>query len=151
MAIDYLFVYGTLRRDHGGPAALRLAERAKFVGHGSVAGRLYLIDWYPGLIEAENQVDRVLGEIFAFEDAGLLDELDRYEECSPANDETGEYRRVRRTVQLRGAPAWDSGEREAWAYLFNPPVEGLERILSGDFCRHRRKNSDIVDGHRSSI
>ncbi|MEO8614231.1 MAG: gamma-glutamylcyclotransferase family protein, partial [Luteolibacter sp.] len=42
-----VFVYGTLRR--GGSNHFRM-DGAEFITAGRIAGRMYKIDWYPGLV-----------------------------------------------------------------------------------------------------
>ena len=65
-----LFCYGTLIRAHGGRWAGRLAAMASFVGRGSVAGRLYMVDWYPGLVPGDAGGARVRGEVRRLSDPG---------------------------------------------------------------------------------
>jgi gamma-glutamylcyclotransferase (GGCT)/AIG2-like uncharacterized protein YtfP len=75
-----LFVYGTLRRASPHPMARRLAERARFVAAAQIAGRLYNLGRYPGLVDAAAPDDVVQGDVYDLgDDAELLAELDRYE------------------------------------------------------------------------
>jgi len=117
-----------------------LAGRAHFVDYATAPGRLYNIDWYPGMVPPVTNVDRVIGEVFAFTDESLLQVLDRFEETSPGNDENGEFRRVRHLVNVRHSKPWKSPERETWAYLYNGPIQEENRIQSGDFILHKRKH-----------
>ena len=53
---EYLFTYGTLRLDQSHPMAHFLAENASLVGLGILTkARLYRIDWYPALIETNDE------------------------------------------------------------------------------------------------
>ena len=55
---EYLFTYGTLRLDQSHPMAHFLAENASLVGLGILTkARLYRIDWYPALIETNDEQD----------------------------------------------------------------------------------------------
>ena len=56
-----VFVYGTLRR--GGSNHFRMAG-AEFVAQGTITGRMYRIDWYPGLV-LDDAGDEIHGEVFS--------------------------------------------------------------------------------------
>ncbi|HEX7260527.1 MAG TPA: gamma-glutamylcyclotransferase family protein, partial [Luteolibacter sp.] len=88
-----VFVYGTLRR--GGSNHFRLAG-AEFITAGTITGRMYRIDWYPGLV-LDNAGDEIHGEVYSV-DPEQLAALDLFEGLS-AGEITGcEYRRVQTTV-----------------------------------------------------
>jgi len=126
---DLLFVYGTLRRASGHRAHERLARAAEPVGEGTVAGRLYLVEDYPGLVAAPGEPARVRGEVYRLIAASALADLDRYEGCDPLAPARGLYRRERAEVVL------DDGRRvAAWVYVYNRPVTALRPIASGDYC-----------------
>ena len=130
---EYLFVYGTLRRDSGSAMHDLLAKHAQPVGKGVYRGRLYRIDWYPGAVPSDDPDETVHGEIYLMQHPELiLPQLDRYEETGPDFPEPHEYVRRRQPVRLL------SGEcLSAWIYLYNRPVDSLMRISSGDFLRER--------------
>lgn len=128
---EFLFVYGTLRRGAGHPMAGVLAGGSKAAGPATFQGRLYRVSWYPGAVPSARPEDRIRGEVFALSAesaAGLLDQLDEYEEARPGTGAAALYRRERHTVRLA-----DGRELRAWIYLYNGPTAGLERIASGDF------------------
>lgn len=128
-AASFLFVYGTLRRGYDHPMQTLLDTNATRHARGWYTGRLYRVSHYPGVVASEDPAERVVGDIYRLDapDA-LLARLDDYEECAPHHPEPREYERVLQTVTT------DAGERlTAWIYLFRHPVEGLERIVSGDF------------------
>jgi len=129
MSARYLFVYGTLRRGYDHPMQTLLASQATFVGRGWYAGRLYRVSHYPGVVQSSDPADRVVGDIYRLDGEDiLLARLDDYEECSAAHPLPHEYERLSQTVTT------DAGERlEAWVYLYRHPLDGLERIGSGDF------------------
>ncbi len=104
--LQNVFVYGTLRR--GGSNHFRMAGAA-FVSAGTVAGRLYRIDWYPGLV-LDDAGDEIHGDVYAV-DADLLAALDVFEGLSAGEIEGSEYRRVRATVMQR-----DSQPVAAWVW-----------------------------------
>jgi gamma-glutamylcyclotransferase (GGCT)/AIG2-like uncharacterized protein YtfP len=120
--MDYLFVYGLLRSDVGGPLQPALARAARLAGRALWRGRLYRVAEFPGAAPCDAD-EFVVGELYELgEDAAaLLAQLDAYEEVPD------DYVRVRSTVNCEGR------EVEAWIYVWNRRTDGLERIESGDF------------------
>jgi gamma-glutamylcyclotransferase (GGCT)/AIG2-like uncharacterized protein YtfP len=124
----YLFVYGTLMQAYDHPMARLLAENAASAGEGSCRGQLYQIKHYPGLIGSNDANDRVFGELFRLrESKALLEQLDEYEGCGPSAPQPTLYIRVVRPITLPDRTV------DAWTYLYNRPVIGLKRIMSGRF------------------
>ena len=119
---DLVFVYGTLRR--GGSNAFRM-DGAEFVGPATVAGNLYRISWYPGLVLDDD--GRVTGEIYRV-GAEQLRALDEFEGLAAGEIEGSEYRRVR--VE---ANAGDHEVMEVWVYEWKGAFNEDERIQSGDW------------------
>lgn len=113
--VTNIFVYGTLRR--GGSNHFRMAA-AEFVAAGTINGRLYRIDWYPGLV-LDDAAGVIAGEIYQVSPAAL-EELDCFEGC--------EYRRLRTKVRLP-----DGEELSAWVWEWLGPVDEIRRITSGDW------------------
>lgn len=118
-----VFVYGTLRR--GASNHFRMAG-AEFVCAGSIVGKLYQIDWFPGLILAETG-DAITGEVF---DVGrdLLAALDEFEGVS-ADETQSEYRRVTTVVRPEnGKPPFSA---DVWEWL--GAVDESKRVKGGDW------------------
>ena len=132
MSKEYIFVYGTLRRDCGGAMANWLSCQAGFWGMGFFQGALYEVNRYPGAVPCSEKHDRVLGELYRMHDSELvLTELDDYEECSSRFPEPHEYNRLKSEITL------PEGESVfAWVYVYNFPVDRLEQIHSGDYARY---------------
>ncbi len=116
-----VFVYGTLRR--GGSQHFRMAG-AEFIAAGTVRGRLYGIDWYPGLV-ADDSGDEITGEVYQIS-ASLLESLDDFE--GP------EYRRVMAQVRCGGD---HRSPFSAWVWEWLGPVDESRRIISGDWLSVR--------------
>lgn len=112
-----VFVYGTLRR--GGSNHFRM-EEADFVASATVRGRLYRIDWYPGLL-LDDSGDDVIGELYQVS-AEIMESLDAFE--GP------EYRRVMTEVQSGGD---HRSPQAAWVWEWLCPCDEKQRILSGDW------------------
>ncbi len=114
---ELVFVYGTLRL--GGSNHFRMAD-AEFVESGTLRGRLYRIDWYPGLV-VDPAGDEISGEIYSVnpEDMGVLDAFEGHE-----------YRRIRATVRTPyGVPM------QAWIWEWLMPVDEGQRITGGDWLQ----------------
>jgi gamma-glutamylcyclotransferase (GGCT)/AIG2-like uncharacterized protein YtfP len=128
-----LFVYGTLRM---GCRANYLMDKAKFIGFGTIQGKLVVVSRYPGLLDGRTQ-DKVKGEIYAVSE-DHIHRLDQYEGLfeTPMQYE-------RRIVEVEKE---QGGKLEAFVYfylLYNSRFN-LE-IPSGDWLeylkRHPEENS----------
>ena len=119
---ELVFVYGTLRR--GGSNHFRM-DGAEFVGFGSIRGRIYRFDWYPGLV-VDDSGDEIIGEVYAVSPQQMTD-LDFFEGISAGEIEGSEYRRTRVKVSGCGDPL------EAWVWEWRGLVDESRRIESGDW------------------
>lgn len=124
-APESVFVYGTLRR--GGSNHFRMAG-AEFVSAGTIAGRMYRIDWYPGLV-LDATGDEIHGEVYTV-DAGMLAALDTFEGLSAGEIQGCEYRRVQTTVVGR-----DSQIMTAWVWEWLGIVNESQRLTAGDWLQ----------------
>lgn len=125
---QYLFVYGTLRRDPAG-AAHPILTAAECLGPASLSGLLYQLAEYPAAVFAADCDARVHGELYRLPAAeALLARLDAYEECTADFSEPHEYRRRQLPVCLTAG-----GEYPAWVYEYNRPTTGLPLIAGGDY------------------
>jgi gamma-glutamylcyclotransferase (GGCT)/AIG2-like uncharacterized protein YtfP len=132
--IDYIFVYGTLRKQIASSRHSLIAEYCDFFAPGSIHGQLYMIDHYPGATETEDRSGRVVGELFSTTSIEkVLELLDDYEECGPHLPQPHEYRRKKLPVTLA-----DSRVINAWVYLYNLDTTKLQRIASGDYADYLR-------------
>lgn len=126
--IGALFVYGSLRKDAEHPMHAVLLEHGKPGGATKVRGRLYVIDWYPGLV-LDPTAGWVVGELWTDVSDEAWPVLDFYEGCSAEDPAPHEFIRTRATVES------DNGPRSAWVYAFGRDVAGLEQVRSGDWLR----------------
>jgi gamma-glutamylcyclotransferase (GGCT)/AIG2-like uncharacterized protein YtfP len=120
-----VFVYGTLRR--GGSNHFRMAG-AEFISSGTITGRMYRIDWYPGLV-LDPAGDEIHGEAYSV-GPELLSALDVFEGLSAGEMEGSEYRRVQTTVMKQ-----DSQTISAWVWEWLGMVEEGQRIRDGDWLK----------------
>jgi gamma-glutamylcyclotransferase (GGCT)/AIG2-like uncharacterized protein YtfP len=125
-ALRHVFVYGTLRRGDVRDIT-RLQPAPRFIGMGSVAGLLYDLGPYPGLLLGGT--GRVVGEVYAIS-AGLERVLDEIEEVWP--QQTGEYAKRDIAVQMDGAP--EVAGPVCLVYEINPErLAGCPVIKGGDW------------------
>lgn len=123
---DLLFVYGTLRRGSDHANARRLARESDWLGTATLKGTLYRVSWHPALVLEGS--DTVTGDLLRLTDpAASLPWLDAFESCGPDDPPPHEYRRE--IVDVRTA----AGEAQTMVYIWNLPVDGLERIVSGNW------------------
>ena len=121
-----VFVYGTLRR--GGSNHFRMAG-AEFIAAGTITGRMYRIDWYPGLV-LDDAGDEIHGEIFSVTPE-LLSALDIFEGLSAGEIEGSEYRRVQTTVVQQDSQTCSAS---VWEWL--GITEESQRITDGDWLKN---------------
>ena len=127
----HLFVYGTLRAVAAGSAHARLMRGVRRVGRAAIGGVLYDAGRYPAAVPSAHPADRIAGELYVVSAGAadaLLAALDDYEGYDA--DAPDESLFVRRIVQAAGE---DGRCAAAWAYFYNRPVDGLPRVVSGDW------------------
>lgn len=127
--MEFIFVYGTLRKAIAGDRHDVLARHSDYVADGYLQGTLYEVNGYPAAIESGNPHDKVYGEVYKIADSRLvLPPLDAYEECTPDYPQPHEYIRKQLAISLG-----DGSRVNAWVYIFNHDVSDLTRIKSGDY------------------
>lgn len=132
MAIEFIFVYGTLRKETATSMYHMIARNCEYFSDGYMQGKLYEVNGYPGSIESDNPNDKVYGELYRIANSGLvLSELDEYEECTAQYPEPHEYIRKKLPIIL-----FDEGSVTAWSYVFNHDVSNLMQIESGDYLNY---------------
>ena len=123
--MPHVFVYGTLRRNGRNDIA-RYRPAPVFVAEASIAGTLYDLGAYPGVVLGG--AGRVKGEIYRIEPA-VEAALDLLEEV--ADDDSGEY--IKRTVSVEVGAQWI----DCLVYEIHPSrIAGRSAIDSGDWIAH---------------
>ncbi len=103
---------------------------ASFFSKGFIYGKLYKIDWYPGVKLSRKDKTKVFGEVYLLKNSKkVLNILDEYEECSNKFKKPYEYRRVKTDIYTK------KGKIKAWIYEYNRRVFEKDRIKSGQFKR----------------
>lgn len=126
---DYLFVYGSLRRQVSSSRHDLIQDQCEYIGEGTLQGKLYLLDGYPGAIISEDDSDTVFGEMYRMLDRdSLFARLDEYEECTGLFPEPHEFKREEVEIALV-----DGQRIVGWSYFYNRPITHLKRVISGRF------------------
>jgi gamma-glutamylcyclotransferase (GGCT)/AIG2-like uncharacterized protein YtfP len=129
MVAEFIFVYGTLRKQMASSMYYVLATHCEYFSDGVMHGTLYEVCGYPGAIASSNANDKVFGELYKMLDRKrVLGLLDDYEECSDRFPVPREYICKQLSIELVG-----SGSVVAWVYLYNHDVSKLQQIKSGDY------------------
>lgn len=127
----YLFVYGTLLQSDN-QFAQYLNQHCDFIITGKIAGILYDIGEYPGLVIDDNAGD-VFGSIYQIRNTQVLKEIDTYESVGADEEQPNLYQRIYHSIETADGP------KDAWVYIYNLPIEGLLRIPSGDYMEYLRQ------------
>ena len=128
-ALEFLFVYGTLRKPIASDMHPMLAGGCAYYAEGIMQGTLYEVSGYPGAIQSNCANDKVFGELYKMLDRDrVLARLDEYEECSGRFPKPHEYIREQVSIELCAG-----GSVVAWVYLYNYDVSKLQQIQSGDY------------------
>jgi gamma-glutamylcyclotransferase (GGCT)/AIG2-like uncharacterized protein YtfP len=122
-----LFVYGLLRPGQSGFLELGLGSQTQVLGSAAIAGTLYDLGAYPGLILGGDRI--VHGEILRLHDPDLLAMIDLYEGFDPYAPVTSEYRRVIWSLRL------STGAIACHVYEFARSPGSAPIIPSGDWLR----------------
>ncbi|MBU3915997.1 gamma-glutamylcyclotransferase [bacterium] len=132
MDLEFIFVYGTLRREFSTNTRQILVRHCEYFSDGHLRGKLYEVDGYPGVIESDNTEDKVFGELYKIiRGDQVLPQLDDYEQCAAKFPQPHEYLRKKLPISVA-----DGGEVTAWVYVFNHDVSNLIQIESGDYASH---------------
>jgi len=122
-----LFVYGTLLSAAGHAKGERLRREARLLGEATIAGKLFSLGRYPGLIETADATARVHGEVYALNaPAASLKWLDAYEGIVPGDHDRNDYARVERIARLASG-----ADITAWVYVYLKPVAASRLIPGG--------------------
>ena len=132
---NYLFVYGTLRKDYDLKLKDRVSADLQYVGQGKVGASMYDIGRYPGAVRS-SAGDEVIGDVFLVTaPERVLGILDKYEGIHP-DGRPSEFVRKRNRVRLR------SGKLvTAWVYWYNFDPSKKVRIKQKDYLNYLKNKS----------
>lgn len=130
--MEYLFVYGTLMKSFTeNPFKLLLEKNTQFVGEAFTYGKLFLVDYYPGLIyNNPHENHKVYGEIVSFNRSlDFLASLDEYEDFNPKNISNSLYiRELKECFLLDYTKSFN-----CHTYIYNKKVDNLNFLTNGRF------------------
>ena len=128
---DHVFFYGTLMSPFNRPGRQRITPKLTFAGRGAMRAALFDLGIYPAAVPADDD-SLVWGEVYETNDPStvlsVLDEIEGYRADQP---DRSLYTRVLTDVTLE-----DGRVEKAWAYFYNAPLGGAQRIESGDYLEH---------------
>lgn len=138
---EYLFVYGSLRRDAKHDVFSKVQPHLQYVGFGYFSGMLFDLGQYPGAIEADDeQSTKVKGEVYAIEDHrnDVFRTLDRYEGFNRESLSKSLFVRKRTEIKLKNGKTISG-----WVYLYNRPkrIQNAKLISSGDYLRFKKQGN----------
>jgi len=117
--VAHVFAYGTLLDPARVEALIGRISRWRYLGRGTVQGRLYNLGAYPAFTPGSDADEHVPGVVIEFDNGQqALARLDAYEDVG-----AGLYRRERCLVRLVGGDMM-----AAWVYVYCLSVSGLRRI-----------------------
>ena len=122
-----LAAYGSLRRGLAGYKKMDRERTLRYLGPCLIAGRLFDLGSYPGLVDGPGEV---VGELFELRNDIALKRLDRFEGHDVRNPAESLF--VRALVRLI------EPDIDAWVYLHNRPGPKDRPVASGDWVLYRR-------------
>lgn len=134
--MDTLFVYGSLRQCIRHPYSKLLKASSFYLGEGKFHGLLYNVGGYPCAIDSTSKSEYVIGDVYTACNEELILQLDEYEGCCEPYGKDPEFIRVIRSIKMPG-----NEKLNAWIYLYNHKLKGLQPIEHGDYCKYMETNN----------
>lgn len=133
---DYLFVYGTLRKDYNLKLKNRVKDDLRYVGKAKIGASLYDIGKYPGAVK-DSTGKEVVGDVFLVNDPDAVFKiLDKYEGFAEEKAAASEFIRKKGRVRLR-----DGKQLNAWIYWYNFDPADKARIRYKDYLNYLKNKS----------
>jgi gamma-glutamylcyclotransferase (GGCT)/AIG2-like uncharacterized protein YtfP len=131
---DYLFAYGTLVGGVAPPEIAPVVKNLRYVGRGTIKGRLYDLGDFPGAIQEGQDSSRVSGHVYELpKNPQVLRKLDEYEGYSPRSKSTSLFVRKRTQVLL------SSGRTvRSWVYFYNRKPAKAPPVSHGDYLKLKK-------------
>jgi gamma-glutamylcyclotransferase (GGCT)/AIG2-like uncharacterized protein YtfP len=128
--MEYLFVYGTLKKDYDLKLKNRIVKDLEYIGKAKVGARLYDLGKYPGAVKDKSS--EVIGDVFLLSNTEkVLKFLDDYE--------GEEYERAKEKIILRSGKVIN-----AWIYWYKDQPKEERRIFYKNYLNYlKRKHVDL--------
>jgi gamma-glutamylcyclotransferase (GGCT)/AIG2-like uncharacterized protein YtfP len=133
---EYLFVYGTLRKNYDLKLKDRVKDKLQYVGQAKIGAALYDLGRYPGAVKSDKGQE-VIGDVFLLRDPDkVLRILDKYEGIPEGGEKNTEFVRKKGRVQLR------SGQQvNAWIYWYNADPTDKIKIKHKNYLNYLKNKS----------
>ena len=138
---EYLFVYGTLRKNYDLKLKNRVKDQLRYVGQAKVGAAMYDLGRYPGAVRS-NKGPEVIGDLFLLTDTDkVLRILDKYEgipeDGGNSKESAGsEFVRKKGKVRLRSGQ-----EVNAWIYWYNLDPTDKIKIRYKNYLNYLKNKS----------
>ena len=130
---EYLFLYGTLKPDGADREIADIVSQLRSVGRGYVAGKLYDLGDYPGVVIDHSSTSSVKGLLVEMpSDEAVLSALDKYEEFDPSNPRDSLFVRTKTRVRLT-----DGRSVKGWIYVYNRNPGSAPLIRGGHYSKSK--------------
>ena len=129
---NYLFVYGTLRKEFGLQISKDIKGDISYIGSAAINGALYDIGEYPAALPIEDSSSKIIGEIYqVIHPRKVFKLLDEYEGYDRKHIAKSEYYRRREILEM------ENGDKIcAWIYWYNFPINNKRRIRQNDYLQY---------------
>lgn len=121
--MEYLFVYGTLKKGFGNHDLL---ESANFIGEGFTESKYKMLSLggFPGVVDGTKEI---WGELYQVENLNSIDTLEGYPNF---------YGRERTTIYIPFTDRWKKVKlTEAWIYKLMDARYAYEEVKTGVWCK----------------
>ena len=132
--VRHIVFYGTLASGERKHAELGLPRALTALGRRSLAGTLYDLGAFPGMVPGSG---RVAAELYRIDDVSLLRRLDEYEGWDPKDPGGSLF--VRRRIDVARFGKASGPTIPAWVYFYNGPVDRAAVVVSGFWQGHRQR------------
>ena len=134
LAVQQIFVYGTLMSRFDNPMSFLLESNCQLVGKGIIKGRLYDAGDFPAAVYDEQSEETIKGEIHLIHPEKfnkVIHLLDQYEGFSEGNEAASLY--VRNVLPVQSE---DGHSVPCWAYIYNQSTAKMQLISEGNYIKH---------------
>lgn len=122
---ELIAFYGSLRPGSYDRMAPDPGGLVEHVGRCRIAGRLYDLGPFPGLVRTGGADDQVIGDLFRITSDRALAAFDAWEDYVPDDPEGSLY--LRQLIRLIDPQV------DAWVYIWNASSEPYDLISGGDW------------------
>ena len=130
-----LFLYGSLLT--GTPDRRINRQMRRLLRHArsaTIQARLYNLGRYPGVVVSASTTDQVHGRVITVNSSRFLQKIDRYEGYFAAQPADSEFIRILMSTRLLPSRK----KIGCWVYVYNGGINGKQRIISGNYVRHKK-------------